>query len=431
MQSIVDLRSFFFAKCNEISINPIEEIVPIQQDNSIYSAMNDLRYRYPYNMALNNSLAEHFNNLIANIITFNRKKIISVDLDNTLWSGVAGDEKATISSDYPQNTHLLLQEALVILRNRGFILTITSKNEESTVKATFEELESKMPLKYSDFSYIAASWFDKSTSIKKIADHFNVDVSSVVHIDDSLFECNEIRSELPKNLIIHFKPLEINKLVSFLLTSSQFLSMSTDVITVEQRQQQLDTYKQLIGEDMNSKNKFNYLKSLSIDLRIDTGENINSIDRVYQLSSKTNQFLNHDIRPSLREITTKKANHCLYSISYRDSISFEEICGVIVFEQIDDTSIVITHFTLSCRFFSRGIEYVTLKLLCDKLKLSHIYVDLCRLKRNNKFIQFVESVSDLNSDISLPSVNPLRYKLNIDKILSNALKYHQIYTSHK
>ena len=427
IQEMINSRSRFFKKSNEFDITPLQELVPIVQTTNIFCALNDLRFRYPYTLAFNGILAETFNHMVSNLSVPVTKKIISVDLDNTLWSGIAGDEDVSISSDYPENTHLCLQEALLVLKNRGFILAIISKNEELTVKRTFEKIESKMLIQYSDFSYIAASWNDKSHSLKLIAEHFNVDVSSIVHIDDSLFECNEIRSELPKNLILQFKPLEINNIVHRLLTSRQFLKNNTDIVSVEQRLEQLSTYKYLRDESNSASNKLSYLHSLCIEIRLDTGDEVTSTDRIYQLSSKTNQFLNHHIRPSRAEIIKMQKSHNLFSISYIDNISLEEICGLVTFERLESHSIVITHFTLSCRFFSRGIEYAALKILCDKFNLKKLLIDLCPLSRNNKFLEYIQTISDVNPDQLTSSNKPSRHELDVDKIHSRALEYINIY----
>ena len=115
--------------------------------------------------------------MVSNLSVPVTKKIISVDLDNTLWSGIAGDEDVSITL-ITLKSHLCLPRLLVL--KIEVYLAIISKNEELTVKRTFEKIESKMLIQYSDFSYIAASWNDKSHSLKLIAEHFNVDVSSII-----------------------------------------------------------------------------------------------------------------------------------------------------------------------------------------------------------------------------------------------------------
>ena len=126
------------------------------------------------------------------------RKIIVLDLDNTLWGGVIGDTKINnikINSDEPEGRiYIQFQNYLKCLKNKGILLAICSKNDENIVKNAFKKL--KMPLSYSDFTIKKINWEHKYLNILEISKKLNLNLNSFVFIDDNPIERDEINNYL-------------------------------------------------------------------------------------------------------------------------------------------------------------------------------------------------------------------------------------------
>ena len=178
---------FYFNFDQAFSFNPSLRI----------SWLNYLRYRYPFDVQSVSSLRHFFEQILATVFLKNQEiKAISVDLDNTLWLGVAGDDDVQISKIILV-TCSFYKKILLKLRSRG-CFAISSKNDLETVRATFDKFNDQLLIKLSDFSSIQANWNPKSSSILQHSQILNVAVDSFLHIDDSELELLEISSSLPK-----------------------------------------------------------------------------------------------------------------------------------------------------------------------------------------------------------------------------------------
>ena len=127
-------------------------------------------------------------------------KAIVVDLDNTLYKGVLGEEgenNVVINDGYIE-----LQKTLINYKNNGIFLCIASKNEREDVDSLFEKRED-FPLKSGDFTQICASWDEKADSIEEIAQFLNIHPSSILFIDDNLGEIVKVKERFPEIHCIH------------------------------------------------------------------------------------------------------------------------------------------------------------------------------------------------------------------------------------
>jgi len=127
-----------------------------------------------------------------------------LDLDNTLWGGVLGEEGIggiAIGEEYPGNVYKSFQRRLVTLRDRGILLAIASKNNETDVIEAFEK-NSDLVLKLDDFATHQIHWNDKASSLKLIAEELNIGTDSLAFFDDSPVEREWIRSQLPEVTVI-------------------------------------------------------------------------------------------------------------------------------------------------------------------------------------------------------------------------------------
>jgi len=132
------------------------------------------------------------------------KKCLVLDLDNTLWGGVLGEEGINgikIGTNYPGVVFLDFQKEILKLYNKGFILAINSKNNETDVMEVFEKNE-KMVLKKHHFAAFRINWQDKALNMREIAEELSIGIDSFVFFDDNPVERELIKQQLPQVQVV-------------------------------------------------------------------------------------------------------------------------------------------------------------------------------------------------------------------------------------
>src|SRR5262249_1802415 len=142
-------------------------------------------------MEIGPQAAPLYGDLVARLIAAARgksKKCLVLDLDNTLWGGVIGDDGVEGivlgQGSGAGEAHLALQRYAKMLRDRGVILAVCSKNDPAIAEAAFRD-HPEMLLKYTDFAAFVANWDDKASNLKTIASELNIGLDSLVFVDDS------------------------------------------------------------------------------------------------------------------------------------------------------------------------------------------------------------------------------------------------------
>lgn len=308
-------------------------------------------------------------------IALKRKKCLVLDLDNTLWGGVLGEEGiegVKIGGDYPGKAFLYFQEALLQLARSGVILTVCSKNNERDVIEVWEK-NPYMILRKDAFVAYRINWNDKATNIKELAIELNIGLDSFVFVDDNPTERELVKQMLPMVSVPNFpeQPYELPSFFKYLV-KNYFKVYS---ITNEDRQKTAQ-YKANAArvQLQNSFKDFDkYIESLDIRINIEQADEFN-IQRIAQMTQKTNQF----------NLTTKRYTDAdvrsfiekgwkIWCISVADKFGDNGITGVvmIVGDEIDT-------FLLSCRILGKNIEVAFVKKVCEILAKSG--VNLLRAK---------------------------------------------------
>ena len=171
---------------------PNLKVIDFSEFTSRYPATEliDWKFYFISQMGLNPKLAKDFKLWFARKmegISLKRKKCLVLDLDNTLWGGVLGEEGINgiqVGGDYPGKAFLYFQEALLELNNNGVILTVCSKNNEQDVLDVWEK-NPFLILKKEHFATWRINWNDKATNICEIAKELNIGLDSMVFVDDS------------------------------------------------------------------------------------------------------------------------------------------------------------------------------------------------------------------------------------------------------
>lgn len=328
----------------------------------------DWKFWFISQMGLNPRLAkpfmEWFERKLAQI-ALQRKKCIILDLDNTLWGGILGEDGIDgikVSGDYPGKAYHLFQEALKELSNNGVILAICSKNNEEEALGALDN-NPFMVLKKDDFSSWRINWNDKATNIKEIAGELNIGLDSMVFIDDNPSERELIRQMLPMVSVPEF-PVQPYELPVFCkeLFEQYFRVYSItgeDKKKVAQyRANALRSQSQRSFTDMES-----FLESLHIQIEIESANEFN-IPRIAQMTQKTNQFnlttkryTESDIRSKLEDGWT------IFCMSVSDKFGDSGITGCIL---IDNDRI--DTLLLSCRILGKGIETAFLNTILVRMR---------------------------------------------------------------
>ncbi len=166
------------------------------------SELFDWKFYFISQMGMNPKLSKDFKawwDKKQNSISLKRKKCLVLDLDNTLWGGVLGEEGIDgikIGGDYPGKAFLYWQEALLALSKSGVILTVCSKNNEQDVLDAWDKNPFNV-LKKEHFVAYRINWTDKATNIKELASELNIGLDSFVFVDDNPTERELIKQMLP------------------------------------------------------------------------------------------------------------------------------------------------------------------------------------------------------------------------------------------
>lgn len=363
----------------------------------------DWKYYFTSQLAFSAKLSKDFKtwfDLQKNKIALKRKKCIVLDLDNTLWGGVLGEdgiEGIKIGGDYPGKAFLYFQKALIELSKSGVILTVCSKNNVNDVL----ECWNKNPFNLINKEYISAyriNWNNKADNIRELASELNIGLDSFVFIDDNPTERELVKQTLPDVVVPEF-PEQPYGLVSFIeeLTDKYFSVYS---LTEEDRNKTSE-YKANV-ERKNTEKSFtdidSFIKSLDIKLSIQKGNEMN-LSRIAQMTQKTNQFnlttrryTENDIKKLVSE------NAKIWCLTVRDKFGDSGITGAIIVKND-----IIDELLLSCRILGKKIEFTFVSIILAWLKkegMKTLRAEYIPTLKNSQAKEFYEKCgfSFLNED---------------------------------
>lgn len=340
------------------------KVIDITEFTRRYSASELLDWKFYFisQMGMNPKLNKDFKawwERKMNSLSLKRKKCLVLDLDNTLWGGVLGEdgiEGIKIGGDYPGKAFLYWQEALLELSKSGVILTVCSKNNEQDVLDAWEK-NPFMVLKKEHFAAYRINWTDKATNIKELAAELNIGLDSFVFVDDNPTERELIRQMLPMVEVPEF-PAQPYELMPFF---KQLVEAYFKVYSVtDEDKKKTEQYKQNAARaqaqasfaDFDS-----FLESLDIQITIEAANEFN-IPRIAQMTQKTNQFNLTTQRYTDADVRGFVENGWkIWCMSVADKFGDNGVTGAIMVtpEGVIDT------FLLSCRILGKGIETAFVK----------------------------------------------------------------------
>lgn len=293
------------------------------------------------------------------------KKVLVLDLDNTLWGGVIGDdgvEGIVLGSASPAGEAFEeWQRYIKALGERGIILAVCSKNAPEIAELGLTHGSSA--LKRSDFAAFECSWNDKAGGLRKIAKELNVGIDSFVFCDDNPAECDLVRQELPEVAVVHMGT-DPAKFIE-LFDEGHWLDLPHYTQEDLGRAAAYAARSAALAEQANATDIGGYLAGLDMRARLGRPDEAD-IARVAQLEVKTNQFNVTNRRypeGKIREFLDRN-DAVVLAFRLADKFGDHGLTSTLIAFKEDDT-LRIDSWLMSCRIFSRSAEEFILNGLID------------------------------------------------------------------
>jgi FkbH-like protein len=300
-------------------------------------------------------------------------KVIALDCDGTLWKGICGEDGADGVRFDANRT--FLQEFMVKQSEAGMLLCICSKNSQQDVFGVFDRRRDEMPLKREHIVSWRVNWAAKSDNLRSLASELGLGVDSVIMLDDNPIECAEIEANCPGVMALQL-PSDEEKIPTFLCRVWAFDHLK---VTSEDRNRtehyQANAQRETVRTASLTMEDF--LRGLKLEIAIAPVQ-ANQLERVAQLTQRTNQFNVSGVRRTLGELERfcdGEEGRCLV-VQVRDRFGDYGLVGALIYTKASDT-LVVDSFMLSCRALGRKVEHRMLSELGSiALRLRAAYVDI-------------------------------------------------------
>lgn len=358
-----------------------EDIVSTVGRSSAFDMRFYFRNKAPYTGAYMNELARRMV-IAARGFGAHFYKVLALDCDNTLWGGVIGEDLLSGIKlgpyDYPGNIYWRIQHEFAALERNGILLCLCTKNNPADIDEVLEK-HPDMVLRDAQIVVKKVNWEDKPSNLRALAKELNVGLDSMVFLDDSSFECEAVRQQLPmvRTVQVPSALFEYPRVVREL--KELFLSggISADSRGKTEQYRQRAVVEQLKAQFDSQED---YLASLQLTVELSRNARASSL-RISELSQKSNQFNLTARRYSLAEIEQMmdSAGHAVYSLVVGDKFGSAGLTGVVTICYKDGVA-HIENFFMSCRVIGRGVEVAIWSRIvadaiakdCDELRAEYI-----------------------------------------------------------
>ena len=297
------------------------------------------------------------------------KKCLVLDLDNTLWGGVIGDDGIggiRLGQGEPEGeAYLAFQRYVKALGERGVILAVCSKNTDAVAREVFEK-HTEMVLRMEDIACFMANWDDKATNLARIAEQLNIGLNSLVFFDDNPAERSIVRQlrpevavpEVPSDPAYYVHALDRHRYFEALTISKEDLKRTEFY--------RADSQRQALGSSAQDLDAF--LRSLEMVARIEPVDSA-TLERTVQLIGRSNQFNLTTRRYSNADILKiiQEPNWLTRTVTLRDRFGDNGLISVLL-AKTDSDALVIDTWLMSCRVLKRGVERVLLNCVVEQAR---------------------------------------------------------------
>ncbi|MBR4729904.1 MAG: HAD family hydrolase [Prevotella sp.] len=298
------------------------------------------------------------------------KKCLILDLDNTVWGGVIGDDGLEgielghglgIGKAFTE-----FQMWIKKLKQRGIIICVTSKNNEDTAKEPFEK-HPDMILKLDDIAVFQANWETKVDNIRTIQGILNIGFDSMVFLDDNPFERNMVRENI-SGITVPELPEDPAMYLEYLYSLNLFETASYSNADKD-RTKQYQVEAKRVSLSKTFTNEADFLKSLNMISTVSGFTKFNT-PRVAQLSQRSNQFNLRTIRYTEADIESMAQDPDVIDLSFtlEDKFGDNGLIAVIIMKKQDEDTLFVDTWFMSCRVLKRGMENFTLNTMVEYAK---------------------------------------------------------------
>lgn len=298
------------------------------------------------------------------------KKCLILDLDNTVWGGVIGDDGLEgielghglgIGKAFTE-----FQMWIKKLKQRGIIICVASKNNEETAKEPFEK-HPDMILKLDDIAVFQANWETKVDNIRTIQGILNIGFDSMVFLDDNPFERNIVRENIP-GITVPELPEDPAMYLEYLYSLNLFETASYSNADKD-RTKQYQVEAKRVSLSKTFTNEADFLKSLNMISTV-SGFTKFITPRVAQLSQRSNQFNLRTVRYTEADIESMAQNPDVIDLSFtlEDKFGDNGLIAVIIMKKQDEETLFVDTWFMSCRVLKRGMENFTLNTMVEYAK---------------------------------------------------------------
>ena len=344
------------AKSNSVYVYDFNRFILKYGENNIF----DSKQFFFGDMKIALDYIPHLANDLMSYVTAHlglSKKCIVLDLDNTLWGGVIGEDGFNgimLGPEPPGNTYVEFQRVLLSLFQRGIILAINSKNNKDDVLKVIEE-HPYMILKKEHFASMRINWNDKVSNIKEIANELNISADSMVFFDDDPVNREFMKLNMPQILTVDL-PLDSSQYVQTIKQMNEFdvLNITAEDITRGKMYVEQEKRNNL---EQATPNLESFLKNLELKILIKNSNEF-TIPRISQLTLKTNQFNLTTKRYQESDIKKISDNdkYIIGCVQVEDKFGDNGITGVFIVNKTNSKEWFIETFLLSCRVMGREVE---------------------------------------------------------------------------
>jgi FkbH-like protein len=286
-----------------------------------------------------------------------RRKVLALDLDNTLWGGVVGEDGVNglkLGHEFPGNVHLRIQRELLELRHRGVLLVLLSKNNEADARQAFESLPD-MLLKWDDFAARKINWNHKHENLREVARELGLGLDSFAFLDDSDYEREQMRQAIPEVLILNESSDALQTLRALWETDA----FDAFFVTQEDRRRNEDyALRGARSTEARQDDLETFLKSLEMRATIEE-IGLPNMERVVTMLGKTNQFNLTTRRHSRAQVQAmlELPGSIPLALRLRDKFGDQGIIALLLaVPSGDNGTLVVDSFLVSCRALGRGVE---------------------------------------------------------------------------
>jgi len=380
--------------------------------------------------------APMYGELLVRILAAQRglsRKCLVLDLDNTLWGGVIGDDgiEGIVLGEGSAvgEAHLALQRYAKQLSERGIILAVCSKNDLAIAEAAFRE-HPEMLLKRTDIAAFVANWDDKAQNLRAIAEQLNIGIDSLVFVDDNPAERARIRESLPAVAVPEL-PDDVTGYVSCLAEAGYFEAVA---FTTDDRQR-AQQYAANAERDMlrgSAQSMDEFLAGLDMSLAYGPVTPLN-IDRVTQLINKTNQFNTTTRRYSADEVKARSSSDSSIALQFRLMDRFGDngiVSAMILRPDAQEPDVLeIESWVMSCRVFGRELEYEAMNIAVEAARdrgVRALSADYIPTKKNAVIQDLYPSLGFAPRDEDGLSNGPSRWTLELSSYDARSTKISRI-----